>query len=295
LSSFLSALRQPSAPVITVELRPPRAELESEEGIDAWIDTYHAVRSLARQHVRVMITDSAVGAQEENNLRHLVANLGAEDARAHVIPFLTTKHSLEFCLGYADQAVHHGFEAIVVLGGDKHVGRPRCVEHAWQLREHIRSRHPGLALGGWANPSASVASQVDYLLHPRAHADFFLTQIVSHHQAAQVEAFVGGTRSRGVTIPGVFGVFFYRSSNPATLAKLQQFLPVPVDALSAEFASGATPVDVCARTIRSLLHLGVQHVYVSNLPIRRTAHTLNAILEKAGVMAPDGISLGIGD
>ena len=84
---------------MTVELRPPRAELQTDEGIDAWIDIYHAIKSLARQNVRVMITDSAVGAQEENNLRHLVANLGADEARTHVVPFLTAKHSVDFCLG----------------------------------------------------------------------------------------------------------------------------------------------------------------------------------------------------
>jgi 5,10-methylenetetrahydrofolate reductase len=283
LSSFLSLLRRAEAPVVTVELRPPRAELASAEGIDAWIDTYHAITSLARQNVRTMITDSAVGAQEENNLRHLVANLGAEGARAHVVPFLTSKHSLDFCLGYADQAAHHGFESIVVLGGDKHVGPPRCVDHAWQLRERIRNRHPELELGGWANPTSAPEPQVDYLLDAKAHADFYLTQIASHHQERAVATFLDEGRRRGLAIPAVFGVFYYRSANPATLATLQQFLPVPAKELAAEFAAGATPVDVCARTIRTLLDLGVQHFYVSNLPLRRTAQTLNAILEAAGV------------
>jgi hypothetical protein len=285
LSSFINLLRTTDGPVVTVELRPPRAELESAEGIDAWIDTYHAISSLARQGVRVMITDSAVGAQEENNLRHLVANLGSDVARANVVPFLTSKHSLEFCLGYADQAVHHGFGSIVVLGGDKHVGRPRCVEHAWQLRQAIRARHPELELGGWANPSAAASRQVDYLLEAAGTTDFYLTQIASHHQAREVEAFLGEAGRRGVTAPAVFGVFYYRSSKASTLATLQQFLPVPVDELTTEFAAGATPVDVCARTIRTLRELGVRHFYVSNLPLRRTAHTLNAILDKAGVLA----------
>jgi hypothetical protein len=283
--SYLTQLRTSTAPVVAVELRPPRAELQSSEGIDAWIDTYHAISTLARQNVRVMITDSAVGAQEENNLRHLVANLGPAVAREHVVPFLTTKHSLEFCLGYADQLAHYDFRSLVVLGGDKHVGRPRCVPHAWQLREHIRDRHRDLELGGWANPTASAEAQVDFLLDAHSTADFYLTQIASHHQAAQVEAFVGEATRRGVAIPGVFGVFYYRSSNPATLTMLRQFLPVPVEELSAEFAAGATPVDVCARTIRTLLDLGVRHFYVSNLPLRRPAQTLNAILEKAGVLA----------
>jgi hypothetical protein len=283
--SFLTHLRTSKTPVVAVELRPPRAELEASDGIDAWIDTYHAVRSLARQRVRVMITDSAVGAQEENNLRHLVANLGPEAARDHVVPFLTAKHSLEFCLGYSDQIVHHELPSMVVLGGDQHLGRPRCVPHAWQLRQRIRARHPDLELGGWANPAASPSAQVDFLLEADANLDFYLTQITSHHQAANVAAFLDEGRRRGLGAPGVFGVFYYRSAKASTLSRLRQFLPVPVDALTAEFAAGATPVDVCARTIRTLLDLGVEHFYVSNLPLERTAQTLNAILDKAGILA----------
>ena len=253
--------------------------------MDAWIDTYHAIRSLARQRMTVFITDSAVGAQEENNLRHLVANLGAPVASAHVVPFLTCKHSLEFCLGYADQAAHHGFPSMVVLGGDKHLGRPRCVEHAWQLRKQIRARHPGLELGGWANPNGNPVQQVQFLLDDEGHADFYLTQIVSHHDAGSIRAFLDEARRHDMTLPGVFGVFYYRSANAKTLKTLSQFLPVPVDGLSAEFAAGATPVDVCARTIRTLLDLGARHFYVSNLPLVGTAQTLNAILDKAGVLA----------
>lgn len=268
-----------------MELRPPRAELEGAAGIDAWIDTYHAIRSLTRQHVRVMVTDSAVGAQEENNLRHLVANLGEDVARNQVIPFLTSKHSLEFCMEYADQAVQRGFTSLVVLGGDKHVGRQRCVEHAWQLRKLIRERYPELELGGWANPSADPAAQVDHLLDAGVNADFFLTQIVSHHQADRVAAFLREGEQRGLALPGVFGVFYYRSANTRTLETLSRFLPVPVEALTREFADGATPIDVCARTIRRLVDLGVRHVYLSNLPTRRTAATLNAILDASGVMA----------
>jgi hypothetical protein len=269
---------------VAVELRPPRAELEAAEGMDAWIDTYHAIRSLMRHDVRVMVTDSAVGAQEENNLRHLVANLGGAVERSRVIPFLTTKHSLEFCLQYADQAVHNGFPSLVILGGDKHVGRPRILEHAWQLRRLIHARHPQLELGGWANPIADPVRQIEFLLHPEFSADFYLTQIVSHHQLDRVAAFLEAGRTGGLTAPGVFGVFYYRSANLTTLEMLAQFLPVPVEALQQEFAAGATPIDVCARTIRSLLDLGARHFYVSNLPAKKTAATLNTILEKAGVI-----------
>ena len=283
LSSYLSLLKSESTSVVAVELRPPRAELESAEGMDAWIDTYHAIRSLTRHDVRVMVTDSAVGAQEENNLRHLVTNLGDSVGRHKVIPFLTTKHSLEFCLAYADQAVHNGFPSLVVLGGDKHVGRARSLEHAWQLRQLIRKRHPSLELGGWANPIADPARQIEFLLHREVSADFYLTQIVSHHQADRVGAFLQAGRISGLSMPGVFGVFYYRSANAKTLEMLSRFLPVPVDDLKAEFAAGATPIDVCARTIRYLIDAGARHFYVSNLPAKKTAATLNTILERAGV------------
>lgn len=280
---MLAAL-QSDQPVVAVELRPPRAELESAAGIDAWIDTYHAIRGLVRQGVRVMVTDSAVGAQEENNLRHLVSNLGPDVPRDRVVPFLTTKHSLEFCLAYADQVVQHAFPALVVLGGDKHVGRARSVEHAWQLRRLIRERHPQLPLGGWANPAADPGRQVAFVGGDEFTADFYLTQVVSHHRLSDVETFLRAAGDAGITAPGMFGVFYYRSANPATLEILRQFLPVPIEGLTAEFAAGATPVDVCARTIRDLRAVGVRHFYLSNLPLTRTAAVLRAILDRAGLV-----------
>src|SRR3954447_22642121 len=159
MSDFLSALRG-SASVLGAELRPPRAELEAGEGIDAWIDTYHAVRRLTQQGTFVFLTDSAVGLTEEDNLRHLVTNLGRDVPRERIVPILTSKHSLEYCLSYMDRAHQSGFPALVVLGGDKAVGIPRSVEHAWQLRKMLRDRDHTLALGGWANPHADVERQV---------------------------------------------------------------------------------------------------------------------------------------
>src|ERR1700736_6571131 len=123
---LLSALLSGSS-VFGAELRPPRAELASGEGMDAWIETYHAVRRLTRQGTFVFLTDSAVGAQEEDNLRHLITNLGSDVPRARIVPFLTSKHSLDYCLSYADRARQNGFQALVVLGGDKQVGTPRAV------------------------------------------------------------------------------------------------------------------------------------------------------------------------
>ncbi len=268
------------ASVIAAELRPPRAELEAAASMDAWIDTYHAVRSLTRAGTPVFLTDSAVGSKEEDNLRHLVINLGTDVPRSSVVPFLTCKHPLDYCLAYADRAHQHGFDALVVLGGDKNVGEPRCLQHAWQLRERIRSRVPALALGGWANPHAVADAQVGHLLDEHATAEFFLTQVVSHHSRPAVERFLETAARRGLLLPGLFGVFYYRSASPKTLAALTGFLPVPVEELRREFAEGAAPEDICARSIRALTKAGVRHFYISNLPIGRAAATLRRILER---------------
>jgi hypothetical protein len=282
--TLIDALRG-ERPVIAAELRPPRAELALAEGMDAWIDTYHAVRGLTRGGTHVFLTDSAVGAQEEDNLRHLLANLGSDVPRARVVPFLTAKHPLEYCLSYAERARQHDFSSLVVLGGDKHVGPPRCVDHAWQLREAIRAHEPDLTLGGWANPNADATEQLAYLRHARFTAEFYLTQVVSHHTAAPVARFLEEARRRDIVQPGMFGVFFYRSANARTLETLSRFLPVPVRELRAEFAAGATAVDVCARTIRTLMDLGARHFYISNLPLARAQATLAAILDRVGSAA----------
>jgi hypothetical protein len=283
--AFLDAL-QSGTTVIAAELRPPRAELGSAEGMDAWIDTYHAVRALTRQDVAVFLTDSAVGTQEENNLRHLVTNLGRDLPRDRVVPFLTTKHSLDFCLSYAEQAWQHGFPALVVLGGDRSLGRPRCVDHAWQLRHQIRLREPRLKLGGWANPYADAAQQVDFLTDANINADFYLTQVVSHLDSGPVARFVEAAHRGGLDhLPGMFGVFYYRSANLRTLEQLSRFLPVPAAALAAEFAAGATPIDICARTLRAMIDIGVRHFYISNLPLHRASVTLTAILDRVGALA----------
>ena len=249
--------------------------------MEAWIDTYHAVRGLTRLGTYAFLTDGAVGAREEDALRHLVANLGDDAPRERVVPFLTSKHSLEYCLAYADRAWEHRFRSLVVLGGDTSVGAPRCVAHGWQLRRLIRERQPELTLGGWANPHADAATQVGYLLDPAVSADFYLTQVVSHHHLPAVERFLEEGARRGLTLPAMFGVFYYRSASRRTLELLSRFLPVPADALAREFARGASAREVCARSVRALRGIGVRHLYISNLPVGRAPDTLRAILDLA--------------
>ena len=83
-------------------------------------------------------------------------------------------------------------------------------------------------------------------------------------------------------MPGLFGVFYYRSASPKTLQALQGFLPVPTEELTREFGAGATADDICARSIRELTGAGVRHFYISNLPIGRAATTLRRVLGMAG-------------
>jgi len=270
---------QAGTSVVSAELRPPRAELAPAAGMDAWIDTYHAVSGLVRAGTYVFLTDSAVGAKEENNLRHLVINLGSDVSRDRVVPFLTTKHTMDFCLAYAERAWQQGFSSLVVLGGDRTVGPPRCVSHAWQLREKIREHVPDLTLGGWANPHQDPAKQAGFVNDDRFSAEFFLTQVVSHHDLDAVRSFLAELDARHVTVPGVFGVFYYRSASPKTLEILKQFLPVPAEGLIKEFGEGASADEICARTIRGLKEAGVKNFYVSNLPIGKARQTLERVMK----------------
>ena len=122
-------------------------------------------------------------------------------------------------------------------------------------------------------------AQVDFVADGQFHGEFFLTQVVSHHDRAAVERFTAELARRQVSLPGIFGVFFYRSANARTLTTLRQFLPVPIEGLTREFQEGATAEDVCARTIRTLRDAGVRHFYVSNLPVGRARATLTRILQ----------------
>jgi 5,10-methylenetetrahydrofolate reductase len=247
--------------------------------MELWIDMYHSIQRLARRDSITFLTDNAVGLSEEENLAHLTSNLAGDVDPRRIVPFLTSKHSLDYCLMHASRAASHGFEAITVLGGDHTAGPPRCVPHARELRRLIRQRVPRLDLGGWANPHRPAEEQVDFLLDARFEADFYLTQIVSHHSIGAVERFLAEARRRDVAYPGVFGVFLYRSANPATLAKLGDFFPVPAAELTREFAAGMTPDEICAKSVRMLREAGADKVYLSNLGFHQVEARYRRIME----------------
>jgi hypothetical protein len=266
-------------PLTAVELRPPRSGLSTAESMEVWIDMYHSMQRLARRDTLIFLTDNAVGLSEEENLAHLTANLASDVDPRRIIPFLTSKHSLEYCLMHASRAASRGFEAITVLGGDHTAGPPRCVPHARELRTLIRRRVPALDLGGWANPHRPPDEQVGYLLDAGFEADFYLTQIVSHHSIRAVERFLSEARRRGVPYPGVFGVFLYRSANPATLGKLGDFFPVPAAELTREFEAGMTAEEICAKSVRMLREVGADKVYLSNLGFGEVERRYRRIVE----------------
>ncbi|MGI9039062.1 MAG: hypothetical protein ACR2GQ_09385 [Gemmatimonadota bacterium] len=272
-------MRSPG-PVVGVELRPPRSGLVAGPAMDTWIDLGHAARSLSRRAAFVLLTDSAVGDAEEENLRHLAANLSEEIDASRLIPFLTCMHSLEYCLLFAERALRHGVETLTVVGGDVNEGAERCLPHADLLRQRIRSRQPGLTLGGWVNPHRDPARQADYLLERDFAADYYLTQVVSHHHAPAIDGWLDETSRRGIDLPGAWGVFYYRSGRPEALRRLARHFAVPVDAIATEFASGASAAEVCARSIVTLREAGAENVYVCNLGTRGGARRLEEVLSR---------------
>ncbi len=275
---FLEALSAPG-PLRTVELRPPRAGMSGVRSVDAWIDINRVVRTLLRDGRFVLVTDDAVGADEEESLQHLTANLGQEADLSHVVPFLTCKHTLDYSFLFAQRAVSLGLRAVTVTGGDQNVGPPRCVPRSRDLRRLIRERVPALHLGAWVNPYRDAIQQVELLLDPDHSADYYVTQVVSHHRLGPLDRFLEEASRRGLELPGLVGVFFYRSASLRTLNRLADFIPVPRDELIEEFAEGSNPETVCARTLHALSERGVEKTYISNLDARRACQQLDRIEE----------------
>ncbi len=125
--------------------------------------------------------------------------------------------------------------------------------------------------------------QVQFLLDGAESADFYLTQIVSHHEIEPVARFIEEVDRRGLKMPGVFGVFHYRSPSPKTFKMLSKFIRVPEEQLTRDFKErGLSADEICAATIRAVRALGGRHVYVSNLRPDGTPRRLAAIRRLVG-------------
>jgi hypothetical protein len=137
----------------------------------------------------------------------------------------------------------------------------------------------------WINLGRDPFEQVRFLLEGQDTADYFLTQIVSHHRLEEVDRFLEVFNKEGVRIPGMVGIFHYRSANPQTLGRLKAFLPVPAEELTREFTEeGISAHEVTARTLRALHARGVSHTYVSNLTPRSAARDIRTIESLARVV-----------
>jgi len=278
MTLLLDALSAPG-PLVSVELRPPRSDLAAEDGMSAWIDLHHTLGRLTRDDLFVFLTDNAVGAAEEENLAHVGANVGDSVDLRRIVPILTAKHSLDYCETFAVRAASDGFDALTVLGGDVSVPPPRCLPHGRDLREVLAQRIDRMTLGGWVNPHRDPAEQVGFLTAPDAHADFALSQIVSHHSLPVVERFLAQLERSATAKPVVYGVFYYRSANRKTLETLSEFFPVPARELTAEFEAGVSAEEICARSIRRLRDVGAEKIYLSNLGDRGASRRMKRILQ----------------
>src|SRR5438552_3359540 len=111
--SLLATLTADTRYQIHVEMCPPRMDLPMEQSVEAWIDSNHLMRKITALRRFVFMTDGAIGRREEPNLRHVTINLGSDADRTRIIPILTTKHSLEYCLEFAQRSHTLGFTSLV--------------------------------------------------------------------------------------------------------------------------------------------------------------------------------------
>jgi hypothetical protein len=132
----------------------------------------------------------------------------------------------------------------------------------------IHRHRPGLTLGGWASPRKRGGTGRTPLSE-RANADFYLTQIVSHHNAAKVEQFVEEGRRRGLMLPGLFGIFYYRSSQSEDAERAQRVSAGSRRGLTREFGEGASAEGDLRAVAAAAVGRGRATLHVSNLPLGR--------------------------
>ena len=185
------------------ELRPPRAELEAAASMDAWIDTYHAVRSLTRHGTYVFLTDSAVGleggrqpAPPRDQPRHRRA---AVERRA-VPDVASIRWTTAWRMPTARTST--GSTRSSSSAATRASARHDASSTPGSCASRSAVAGPDLALGGWANPHADPQTQVGHLLDEHVTAEFYLTQIVSHHSRPEVERFLEEAGRRGLTHAG---------------------------------------------------------------------------------------------
>ena len=212
---LLAALRS-GASVFAAELRPPRAELAHAEGMDAWIDTYHAVRRLTRQGTFVFLTDSAVGARggrqpaapgHESRAATCRASGSCRSSPRSIrsstacrTPSARTRAAFRrsWCSAATSRSARR----------DRSSTRGSCARCCASATARSRSAAGRIRM-------AIPSGRSTFSPTPDFHAEFYLTQIVSHHTSRRSRGSCETADGAASTLPGLFGVFYYRSANRA--------------------------------------------------------------------------------
>ena len=194
----------------------------------------------------------------------------AMSIRVTIVPFLTSKHSIEYCLMHASRAASHGFEALTVLGGDHTAGPPRCVPHARELRALIRQRVPRPRPRRLGQPSSAGNEQVDYLLDDDSKPSSISPRSCLTTASVRWSGFSRRPAGGVCRIQGSSGCFFTGAPLPATLAQAGRLLPgagrrTDPRIRSRHDARG----DLRQLGPRCLSEVGADKVYLSNLGVHQ--------------------------
>ena len=201
--------------------------------MDAWIDTYHAIRSLVRRDL-YRLSDRQrrriAGGRQSPASRHESRGVGRSSSgscrssrrstrSSSAWPTRSARGSTVFRRSSSWAATRASARRVVssMRGSSARPSATSSRRSSWAAGP-IRMVRPGV--------------QVGYLLDGRcergllSHADRLAPR--SRQGSALPRARRLGASSCSA---GVFGVFYYRSANPQTLNMLKEFMPVPVDAL----------------------------------------------------------------
>ena len=232
---LVRALRATVPSVLSVELRPPRAELDAAAGMDAWIDTYHAVSGLvARRDVRVPHRQRRRRARRTQPAasRHQPRHGRAARSR-RAVPDDEALAASSACRTPSARG-RKASGRWSCSAATRSVGPPRCVDaRVAAARGDPRARAGALArrLGESARRSGDAGGlSRRRALHRRVLPD--AGRLASRRRGRSSAFCEELDAAAASTLPGIFGVFYYRSANPKTLETLKQFLPVPVEGLT---------------------------------------------------------------
>ena len=153
---------------------------------------------------------------------------------------------------------------------------------AWSTRGNYArrsgARRAAADAGRLGESQSRCERQVEFLQATEFTGEFYLTQIVSHHELEPVAQFMETARGEAESPGPVWRVLLPQRESGDT----RDAQPVPACAC-ARSGKGVRLRRHAGRgrrgTIRAMMNVGVRHFYVSNLPLGRAESTLTAILE----------------